>query len=262
MDNKMINNKNSELKILISVVIVIIVGIILASSYAFFNYTRTGNTITLSNGEINFSFTEGNTISKGNAFPITTADIDNTVTKTFSLTGHTTYANGIRYNIYVIYGDNETGKTRLRDDVVSFRFTPPTNANGFTNEVNNCSSPTSLTFTNGKALIASGKIQNTSSLTTKNYTLELWIDSSKMNISSTTKRANNAEGNPSLAVSTTGTTTATRYMRNDTTEASTVTLYPAITSQQGKIIYTTNEFASSFYSFKILIEAYNIVGNS
>lgn len=260
MNNKMINNKNSELKILISIVIVIIVSIVLASSYAFFNYTREGSTITLSNGEINFNFTEGNTISNGNAFP--TADIDNTVTKTFSLTGHTTYANGIRYNIYVIYGDNETGKTRLRDDVVSFRFTPPANANGFTNEVNNCSSPTSLTFTNGKALIASGKIQNTSSLTTKNYTLELWIDSDKMNISSTTKRVNNVEGNPSLADSTTGTTTATRYMRNDTTEASTVTLYPAVTSQQGKIIYTTNEFANSFYSFKILIEAYNIVGNS
>ena len=152
-------------------------------------------------------------------------------------------------------GDAVSGKTRLRDDAISVMFIPPTNANGFTNTVNNCSTSTSLTFTNGKALVASGLIKNTTNLISKTYTLKLWIDSSKISISSTTKRANNIEGNPSLADSTTGTTTATRYMRNNNSEASTITLYPAKASQVGKIIYTTNEFSNSYYSFKIIIEA-------
>ena len=41
----------------------------------------------------------------------------------------------------------------------------------------------------------------------------------------------------------------------------TVTLYPAESSQQGKIIYTTKEFANSFYSYKIVVEAQNNVAS-
>lgn len=257
MSKKKLEKKNNEIKVLIAITAFIILGTVLATSFAFFNYTRTGSNNSLGTGYIKFNFDDGSSeIIKGNAFPIEEDDVDNTVTKTFSLTGHTTYSEGMVYNIYAVYGDNVTGKTRLRDDVISFEFTPASDGSGFTNEINNASTPTSLTFTNGKALIASGIIKNTTELTTKTgYTVKLWIDSSKMNISSTTKRATNAEGNPSLADATSGTTTATRYMRNDTTEARTITLYPAITSQQGKIIYTTNEFSNSFYSFKIVVEA-------
>ena len=262
MNNNASIKKNNELKVLIFITLIIILGVILGSTYAFFNYTRTGNPDVLNTGYIDFDFNGGSEIEKGNAFPIEETDVDNTIVKTFSLTSHTTFTDGIVYRIYAVYGDNVSGKTRLRDDVVSFEFIPPEDANGFTTEINNYSSPKSPSFTNGKALISTGVIKNTSNLTTKNYTLKLWIDSRKINISSTTKRATNAEGNPSLADATTGTTTATRYMRNDTTEPTTVTLYPAITSQQGKIIYTTNEFSNSYYSFKILVEAEDYDGET
>ena len=262
MNNNASIKKNNELKVLIFITLIIILGVVLGSTYAFFNYTRIGNPDVLNTGYIDFDFNGGSEIEKGNAFPIEEADVDNTIVKTFSLTSHTTFTDGIVYRIYAVYGDNVSGKTRLRDDVVSFEFIPPEDANGFITEINNYSSPKSLSFTNGKALISTGIIKNTSNLTTKNYTLKLWIDSSKINISSTTKRATNAEGNPSLADATTGTTTAIRYMRNDTTELTTVTLYPAITSQQGKIIYTTNEFSNSYYSFKILVEAEDYDGET
>lgn len=247
--------KNNELKILISVLVLIILVTILGSTYAFFNYTRTGSTNTVSTGHISFNFNDGSDLTLGNAFPATSSDVNNVLSKTFTITAHTTLDAGIHYNVYVVYGDAVTGKTRFRDDIMTFQYVPPADGNGFTTLTNNYSSPASLTFVSGKALIASGLVRNTTASTTKTFTLNAWIDSDKMNISSTTKRATLAEGNPSLAVSTSGTTTATRYMTNDNTESSTVTLYPAITSQQGKIIYTTYEFANSYYSYKILIEA-------
>lgn len=255
MSNKKTFVMKPEVRILLTVIFFIIVGVALTVSYAFFSYSKTGNNNIMGVGYINFNFNEGSNLEKGDIIPIDAADVDNTITKTFDITSHTTYSKGIKYDVYLLYGDAVSGKTRLRDDVISVMFIPPTNANGFTNSVNNCSTATSLTFTNGKALVASGLIKNTSNLISKTYTLKLWIDSSKISISSTTKRTNNTEGNPSLAVSTSGTTTATRYMRNNSNESSTITLYPAKASQVGKIIYTTNEFSNSYYSFKIIIEA-------
>ena len=265
MDDRKPLRFNKEIKILIIIISVIIFAAVITSSYAFFNYTRSGSQNNVETGAVDFEFDDGNNeISRGTVFPIDNADIDNTIIKTFSLSGHTTYSEGMRYNIYVTYGDSVSGKTRLVDDAIFFQFIPASNGNGFTNDVNICSTATSLTFVNGKALVASGAVKNTTQTTTKSgYTIKLWIDSSKISISSTTKRANNLEGNPSLADSTSGTTTATRYMRNDTNESSTITLYPAVSSQIGKIIYTTNEFSNSFYSFKVIVDAFEEVqGNS
>ena len=252
--------KRNELKILIIVVISVLLITLLSTSYAMFNYSRTSGNSSIETGTITFNFTEGSgNLEKGNVFPIEESDIDNTITRTFSITAHSDYSDGIRYKVYVVYGDNVSGKTRLRDEVISFEFTPPADANGFTNDINNCSVPMNLNFVDGKALVASGVIKGTTASTTKNYTLKMFIDSDKINVSSTTKRKTIAEGNPTYAEPAEGTTTATRYMRNDTSESKTITLYPAKTSQEGKIIYTTNEFSNSFYSFKVLIEAEEIV---
>ena len=261
MDKKKTLTKNKEIKILISVFTLVLLTTFLATSYAAFTYSRTSASNTIETGLIEFSFSEGSgDIEKGNVFPIEESDIDNTITRTFSITANSNYSEGIRYRVYVVYGDSVSGKTRLRDDVISFEFTPPTDGNGFTNYTNNCQVPASVTMVNGKGLIAAGVIKNTSASTTKSYTLKMFIDSNKINVSSTTKRKTIAEGNPTYAEPAEGTTTATRYMRNNTSEGTTITLYPAITSQEGKIIYTTNEFSNSYYSFKILVEAEEILG--
>ena len=260
MNDTINKKKDIELRLLVDIVVFIIMLVILGSTYAFFNYTRTGGTNTVQTGNISFSYNDGNAITLGNVFPATGEDVGNVISKTFTITAHTTLAAGIRYNVYVIYGDAVSGKSRFLDNVMTFQYIPPANGNGFTTTLNNYSTPASLTFTNGKALIASGLVQNTVDSTTKTFTIKTWIDSSKINISSTTKRATLAEGNPSLADATSGTTTAGRYMDNgDTLE--TITLYPAVSSQQGKIIYTTKEFANSFYSYKIVVEAQNNIAS-
>ena len=249
-----IRNNNKDLKVLISILLFIVFFVVLGSTYALFNYNKTGSSNTVKTGTLEFTYNDGNAITLGNSFPATDSDVNNVLSKTFSITSHTTLATGIEYRIYVVYGDTVSGKSRFRDDVMSFQLIPPADGNGFTTTLNNYSSPASLTFTNNKALIATGLVRNTSSSTTKTFNLKMWIDSNKINISSTTKRATNLEGNPSLADATSGTTTAGRYMDNGST-LETVTLYPARSSQQGKIIYTTKEFANSYYSYKILVEA-------
>ena len=176
----------------------------------------------------------------------------------FTISAHTGLQDGIRYKIYAISGDEEENKERLLDDVMSLEFTPPANGNGFTTMINNYNIAKSPNFENGRVLISTGLVKNTSSLTTKTYNLKLWIDSSKIYISSSTKREINAEDNPSLADATSGNITATRYMKNDENNPSTVTLYPANSDQVGKIVYTTNEFSKGYYSIKILVEAEDV----
>ena len=223
-------------------------------TYAFFNYTRTGDTNSISTGTIIFDYSDDTSIAIGNVFPIEDDDIDEKMNKSFSISAHTTYDKGLVYRIYAVYGDEEANKTRLTDNVMTFEFIPPLNGDGFTTTSNNYSEPKSLEFVDGKALISTGKVKNTQAITTKNYSMNLWVDSSKIFISSTIKRANNEEGNPSLADVSTGTVTANRYIKNDENLEMT-TLYPAKSNQEGKIIYTTKEFSTGYYSIKIVVEA-------
>lgn len=247
------NNKIQNYTWLILGIIFLII-FLLGSTYAFFSYVRSGLTNTLQTGTISFDFVETSNINLTNQFPIAETDIDSSNMVTFTITAHTTLTAGIRYNVYAVYGDAVANKTRLPDSAVLMKFTPAANGNGFATTVNNYATATTPTFTNGKCLISSGTIQNTSSSATKSYSLALWIDEDAINVSSTTKRATNAEGNPSVADGTSGTTTASRYMKNSNT-LSTVTLYPAQSNQIGKIIYTTNEFSNRYYSIKVMVEA-------
>ena len=256
------NNKKRNLVIIASLVLV--VGL-LAGTYAFFNYTKTGSSSSLSTSLVDFTFTDGNLIDVSNEFPLdenlNLEDLtaaQNAHNGSLSITGHTTLAKGVDYKIYVVHGDDINNKIRLNDSNIKFQLEPDftSGQNGFTVKSNDYSDPTNLVFDNeGKALISTGLIKGTTQQTTVNYNYHFWIDGGSINISSTTKRETLAEGNPSLADSTTGNTTATRYMRNDNTEASTVTLFPAETNQVGKTIYTTYEFSNGYYNLKILVEA-------
>lgn len=247
--------KRKKERTLIFVFAFFMIGVLGAISYSFFNYTRTGENNTIKTGNIEFEFNDNNpSINIGNAFPVDDSEVDNTYEGSFTITAHTSLPDGIRYRVYAIYGDDVTSKTRLLDNVITFQFTSATDGDGFTTSTNSYSTAGSLVFENGKALISTGLVKNTSDLTTKTYNYKLWIDSSKILISSTTKRATNAEGNPSLADTTTGNVTASRYIKNDSNLVET-TLFPAFSEHAGKIVYTTNEFKNSYYSIKIVVEA-------
>ena len=88
--------KNYEIKILIFIIVFVFFGTILVSSYAFFNYTRTGDTISTAAGVIYFNSNNGPAINIGNGFPLSDSDIDATISKTISLSSHTTYEKGIK----------------------------------------------------------------------------------------------------------------------------------------------------------------------
>ena len=70
------------------------------TTYAFFNYTRTGERNLLQTGSINFS-AEQDTISLSNAFPIerssASTDQTNTDDLVITVTGDTTYSGGVEY---------------------------------------------------------------------------------------------------------------------------------------------------------------------
>ena len=257
----MTNNKRAI--ILTIVFSTLLMATLVSATFAFFNYTRTGGSNTLSTGLIDFSFTDDTLMDLSNEFP---QDVDmtnqeevamkSTHTGSLNISGHNTLTDGVRYSIYVVHGDDISGKQRLADSSIKFQLEPDFNSgtNGFTVLTNDYVTPTNLSFTNGKALISTGLVKDTTELTTVSYNFYMWIDAGTTHISSTTKRATLAEGNPSLADTTTGNTTADRYMKNDGV-LTTVTLYPARSSEAGKIIYTTNEFSNGYYNIKFMVVA-------
>ena len=202
------------------IIMALVVGVILIGgiTYAFFNYSKTSVANSMSSSTIEFDFTDDTLLDVSNDFP-QYADLTNEEmvtmksnhTGSLTVTGHNTLTNGVKYSIYVIHGDDITGKQRLADSSIKFQLEPDftSGENGFTVLTNNYSSPTNLVFDNdGKALISTGLVKDTTELTTVAYNFYMWLDASSMHISSTTKRETLAEGNPSLVDTTSGNATA------------------------------------------------------
>ena len=256
---------NKKRIIIYGISVLTLFAVILGTTYAIFNYTRIGGQSSLSTGQVKFDTTGELLIDVERDFP-QDADLSGTELTNMknshkgelTIQSHTTLTNGIRYRIYAVRGDDITGKLRLNDENIKFQLTPnfTSGTNGFTVKTNDYAEPTNLSFDNeGKALLSTGIVKDTSSLTAVTYNYYMWIDGGNTLISSTTKRATLAEGNPSLADTTTGNTVADRYMKNDGTLTEDVTIFPARSSDTGKTVYTTNEFSNGYYNIKILVEA-------
>ena len=256
-ENKLVKKeKNNGSELLLGILgIILIIGLTFGITYAFFNYTKTGSANTVSTGIIQFDYEDGSTLQLSNQFPISESELTDDFKLTFTVTGHNTLPSGVTFNVYAVHDEDIEGKTWLTDNIMKMKFVAPADGDGFSITTNNYSTAIAPTYTDGKALIATGLIKNTTELTTKSYSLYVWVDEDLAFVSSTTKRANNAEGNPSLADATSGTVTATRYMKNNDV-ATTVTLYPADEDSTGKIIYTTKEFSDAHYTIRVRIEAH------
>ena len=248
-----------------SIFVLLFIITIFGVTYAFYNYTKTGLANTLSSSTIEFDYTNDTVLDISNDFP---QDVDlsnqelvamkSNHTGSLTLEGHNTLANGMKYSIYVVHGDAISGKQRLDDSSIKFQLVPDftSGSNGFTVTSNNYANPTNLVFDNeGKALISTGLVKDTTELTSVDYNFYMWLDSGAMHVSSTMKRATLPEGNPSLADTTSGNTTSSRYLKNDGTLTNNVTLFPASSNEAGKIIYTTNEFSNGYYNIKFLVVA-------
>ena len=91
------NNKVLLSIIGLAILLISVVGV----TYSFFNYTRTGTANTIKIGNISFNSTQDNTISLTNVFPTSSTNLNstNSDTVTITITGDTTYDDGIEYKV-------------------------------------------------------------------------------------------------------------------------------------------------------------------
>lgn len=109
------SNRDSSKQILLSVIgVAILVVAVVGVSFAFFNYTRTGQANTVRTGTITFS-TSNETILIENAFPIAKASVATATTNvgvgTVRITGNTSYTNGIDFTVTAEEVSNNIGNT-------------------------------------------------------------------------------------------------------------------------------------------------------
>ena len=108
----MIRNKKQMYLVIGAFALVLLLG---TTTYAFFNYTRTGTQNIIKTGRISFNSTQGTAMNLDNLFPIdtTVSGIMNDATKvgtvTINVTGDTTYSDGIEYLISAVNVSNTVG---------------------------------------------------------------------------------------------------------------------------------------------------------
>ena len=98
---------SKKLNLQIGASLFLLIALIGGFTYAFFNFTRTGESNTLKLGNITFETTQNGNINLTNAFPIsitrdnngliTNVDDDNIDTVEILINGHTTYSDGVEY---------------------------------------------------------------------------------------------------------------------------------------------------------------------
>ena len=99
----MITNNKKKRQLLVAVLLVLgLVSITMGVTFAFFNYTRTGTGNVLAVGRINFNTSQGTSFNLSNVFPVKSTELENNSnvgSVTLTVTGDTTYDDGIEYLI-------------------------------------------------------------------------------------------------------------------------------------------------------------------
>ena len=100
------NQSNQSKQVLLSVIgVAILVVAVVGVSFAFFNYTRTGETNTIKTGRIYFTSTQSGAIEVEDFFPAgatINANPTNSSSATITITGGTNYTGGLDYRLEVV----------------------------------------------------------------------------------------------------------------------------------------------------------------
>lgn len=207
MENNVKVKTNKLTIILIGISILLTLSAIMLTTYAFFNYTRTGAPNIIKTGKINLKFTDGdNSLFITNQFPIPDNEAYNmksngeeVVITDFTVSGFSSSTSlPLKYKVTALKGNNEEGMNRFKDSEVKLYLVGETNDKGsFTIEngygtadavtgkygelasVGNSGIDTS---NGGEILLATGQVDTEA--TTHEYTLRMWI-SDKVKISDT-----------------------------------------------------------------------------
>lgn len=176
-------NNNSSKQVLLSVIgVAILVVAVVGVSFAFFNYSRTGTEVNgLTVGTINFT---GNVsgVQLDNAFPVSattaaqaTASTEDVAIVTVTISGNTTYANGIDFTVTAV---PEAGND-LRPSLVTSQVTTA-NLDGVTID----EKATTLNGI-GNTVLVKGNIPANTPVTDGTITIKLYVDSAKVLITDT-----------------------------------------------------------------------------
>lgn len=154
---------------------------------------------------------------------------------------------------YAVYGEIiETKDKKKFDDNLIKLSVKSDNIEGFREILNNYSNEVSLKDINNKILLYEGSIYNAKANIPFNININLKLDTSRILVSSSTKRENNIEGNPSVIDLSPDNITVLRY--NDEGNMQETILYPGNKEDDGKIVFTTNEYDLYGYTLKISVE--------
>ena len=106
----------------------------LGTSYAYFLYSKDGNSHELIAGNIYMNTTDTGSVSLTGLYPMSdTEGIENGIKYNFDVTGYNLSNKTIYYGIYINKGDNVANKTRFRDEDIKFYLTET--IDGVTSEV-------------------------------------------------------------------------------------------------------------------------------
>ncbi len=156
------------------IILTLITGILITTigiTYSIFTSSKTGKNSSLVVGDIYMHYNETNELAIENAMPSDT--FDKTKYFEFTIDGKNTYTDkDIWYEIVLTKGNNQTGKTRIKDNLLKFRLT--TISNGVETELLNNKSYDDLT---SKRIYVDTINKNTTSLVTRTYRLYMWVSS-------------------------------------------------------------------------------------
>ena len=109
-------NDKKKIKLILIIAFAFILTV-LGITYAFFNYSRTGENNKLIAGEVYLRYIETNQMTLNNAIPETKTSAlqKNDNIFYFKIEGKNTSTNDIFYDIIISHGDSQSGKSRLED---------------------------------------------------------------------------------------------------------------------------------------------------
>ncbi len=154
------------------IILTLITGILITTigiTYSIFTTSRTSKNSSLVVGDIYMHYNETNELKIENAMPSST--FDQTKYFEFTIDGKNTYTEkDIWYEIVLTKGDNQTGKTRIKDNLLKFRLT--TISNGVETELLNNKSYDDLT---SKRIYVDTINKNTTTEIARTYRLYMWV---------------------------------------------------------------------------------------
>ena len=118
----MINNKNKTTAIVLGIFALVIVTT--AASFAFFTYSRVGNTTTtITSGDIEFTYKEGEDASLANAFPVSDSVGANDTSEEYTFTVNlksTSASNKMNYNVYLLDANDDANTNYFTNEQIKF----------------------------------------------------------------------------------------------------------------------------------------------